>query len=147
RFGSRFICDGIPSRSRETPVGESAPECRVSSEAVQSASAGHGDPASARRAPSREFEAVGLVGALGRLVGMATKPRGLTRRGWMSAAALPIFGAIRRPNVVFILVDDLRWDELRCTGHPYAISPNADRLAREGANFQNAFATTPLCSP
>jgi len=79
---------------------------------------------------------------------MIPKRLGLTRRGWMSAAAaLPIFGAARGPNIVFILVDDLRWDELRCTGHPFVISPNADRLAREGANFQNAFATTPLCSP
>lgn len=53
----------------------------------------------------------------------------------------------RRPNVVFVLVDDLRFDELRCTGHPFADTPAADRLAREGANFLNAFATTPLCSP
>jgi N-acetylglucosamine-6-sulfatase len=53
----------------------------------------------------------------------------------------------RRPNVVFILVDDLRHDELGCTGHPFAQTPAADRLAREGANFRNAFATTPLCSP
>ncbi len=52
-----------------------------------------------------------------------------------------------RPNVVFILVDDLRFDELGCTGHPFAATPAADRLASEGANFRNAFATTPLCSP
>ena len=52
-----------------------------------------------------------------------------------------------RPNIVFILVDDLRFDELHCTGHPFAETPHADRLAREGANFRNAFATTPLCSP
>jgi hypothetical protein len=73
---------------------------------------------------------------------------GFTRREWMSAAAtLPLSGAVRPPNIVFVLVDDLRWDELRCNGHPFAISPNADRLAREGVNFLNAFATTPLCSP
>ena len=53
----------------------------------------------------------------------------------------------RRPNIVFILVDDLRFDELRCTGHPFAETPAADRLAREGGSFLNAFATTPLCSP
>jgi N-acetylglucosamine-6-sulfatase len=52
-----------------------------------------------------------------------------------------------RANVVFILVDDLRYDELGCTGHPFAQTPAADRLAREGASFRNAFATTPLCSP
>ncbi|HUS05987.1 MAG TPA: sulfatase-like hydrolase/transferase [Bryobacteraceae bacterium] len=62
----------------------------------------------------------------------------------LSLAAGP---AAERPNIVFILVDDLRFDELRCTGHPFAETPHADRLAREGANFRNAFATTPLCSP
>lgn len=52
-----------------------------------------------------------------------------------------------RPNVVFILMDDLRFDELGCTGHPFVKTPNIDRLASEGAIFRNAFATTPLCSP
>lgn len=52
-----------------------------------------------------------------------------------------------RPNIVFILVDDLRWDELGCAGHPYIKTPNIDRIAREGAMFRNAFMTTPLCSP
>lgn len=52
-----------------------------------------------------------------------------------------------RPNVVFILMDDLRWDELGCAGHPFLKTPNVDRIAREGAVFRNAFATTPLCSP
>ncbi|HKQ72560.1 MAG TPA: sulfatase [Blastocatellia bacterium] len=52
-----------------------------------------------------------------------------------------------RPNIVFILVDDLRWDELGIAGHPYVKTPNIDRIAREGAMFRNAFMTTPLCSP
>src|SRR4051794_19748853 len=52
-----------------------------------------------------------------------------------------------RPNIIFILVDDLRWDDLGCAGHPFSRTPNIDRLAREGAMFRNAFATTPLCSP
>src|SRR5512145_3355746 len=55
--------------------------------------------------------------------------------------------APRPPNVVFILVDDLRWDELGCMGHPVVRTPHIDRLAREGAAFSNAFHTTPLCSP
>jgi N-acetylglucosamine-6-sulfatase len=53
----------------------------------------------------------------------------------------------RRPNVVFILVDDLRWDELGISGHPFVKTPNIDRIGREGAVFRNAFMTTPLCSP
>jgi N-acetylglucosamine-6-sulfatase len=53
----------------------------------------------------------------------------------------------RRPNLVFVLVDDMRWDDLGASGHPFIETPNMDRLAREGARFINAFATTPLCSP
>lgn len=52
-----------------------------------------------------------------------------------------------RPNIVFILIDDLRWDELGIAGHPYIKTPNIDRIGREGALFRNAFMTTPLCSP
>ena len=46
-----------------------------------------------------------------------------------------------------VLVDDMRWDEYGAAGHNYIQTPNIDRLAREGASFKNAFATTPLCSP
>lgn len=53
----------------------------------------------------------------------------------------------KRPNVVVVLVDDLRWDEIGCAGHPFVRTPHIDRIAREGARFRNAFATTPLCSP
>ena len=52
-----------------------------------------------------------------------------------------------RPNIVLIVVDDLRFDDIGATGHPFVRTPNIDRLAREGARFLNAFATTPLCSP
>ncbi len=53
----------------------------------------------------------------------------------------------RRPNIVFVLVDDMRWDDLGVGGHPFIETPHMDRLAGEGARFTNAFATTPLCSP
>ena len=52
-----------------------------------------------------------------------------------------------RPNIVFILLDDLRWNALSCMGHPTARTPHIDRLAKEGALFRNFFVTTPLCSP
>jgi N-acetylglucosamine-6-sulfatase len=70
----------------------------------------------------------------------------MRRREFLAASALAA-AQPARPNVVFVLVDDLRFDELGCTGHPFAQTPNCDRLAREGANFRNAFAATPLCSP
>ncbi len=51
------------------------------------------------------------------------------------------------PNMIVILVDDMRWDDLGCAGHPFSKTPHMDRIATEGARFLNAFATTPLCSP
>lgn len=54
---------------------------------------------------------------------------------------------VKRPNIIVVLVDDMRWDEFGAAGHNYIKTPNIDRIAKEGANFVNAFATTPLCSP
>jgi len=51
------------------------------------------------------------------------------------------------PNIVVVVVDDLRWDEFGAAGHPYLETPNIDRLAKEGATFRNAFHVVPLCSP
>ena len=52
-----------------------------------------------------------------------------------------------RPNFVVVLVDDLRWDGVGATRHPFVDTPNVNQLAREGVVFRNAFVTTPLCSP
>jgi len=53
----------------------------------------------------------------------------------------------QRPNVIVVVVDDLRWDELGIAGHPFLGTPNIDRLARDGAWLTNAFHAVPLCSP
>ncbi|MDQ3621721.1 MAG: sulfatase [Verrucomicrobiota bacterium] len=53
----------------------------------------------------------------------------------------------RRPNVLFILCDDLRPDALGCYGSAHVKTPHIDRLAREGVRFANTFCTTSLCSP
>ena len=53
----------------------------------------------------------------------------------------------RKPNFLVILIDDLRYDEFGAGGHPYLRTPNIDRLAIEGALFERAFHTTPICSP
>lgn len=53
----------------------------------------------------------------------------------------------RPKNIVFILVDDLRYDIFGFMGHPFIETPNIDALASEGVQFQNAFVTTSLCSP
>ena len=80
----------------------------------------------------------------------ADAARLLGRRRFLAGAALAgglARAADMRPNIVFVLMDDLRWDELHCTGHPFALTPNIDRLAAEGVTFRNAFVTSPLCSP
>jgi len=56
--------------------------------------------------------------------------------------------ASTRPNVVFVLTDDQRWDAISLHGNSAPLeTPNIDRLGREGVYFRNAFATTALCSP
>ena len=60
---------------------------------------------------------------------------------------MPAPPALERPNLLVILIDDLRFDEFGAGGHPYMLTPHIDRLAREGALCLNAFHTTPLCSP
>jgi arylsulfatase A-like enzyme len=64
-----------------------------------------------------------------------------------AAATAPATRTGPAPNIVMVLVDDLRWDEFGVSGHPYAETPNIDRLAAEGAMFVNAFHAVPLCSP
>lgn len=67
---------------------------------------------------------------------------------WVTAIATACAATdLAKPNVIFVLVDDLRWDDLGCAGHPFSRTPHINRIAREGAQFLNAFATTPLCSP
>ncbi len=52
-----------------------------------------------------------------------------------------------RPDVLFVLVDDLRWDALGYMGHPFVKTPNIDRLRSQGAMMANAFVTTSICCP
>jgi arylsulfatase A-like enzyme len=72
---------------------------------------------------------------------------GLVACGKQEAPAPPASPNSDRPNLVVVLVDDLRFDEFHAGGHPYLETPNIDRLAREGALFVNAFHAVPLCSP
>ncbi|MBD2361099.1 sulfatase [Anabaena minutissima FACHB-250] len=52
-----------------------------------------------------------------------------------------------RPNVVFILVDDMGWGDLSIYGRPDFETPNLDRLARQGVRFTNAYANQTVCTP
>ncbi len=53
----------------------------------------------------------------------------------------------RRPNFVFFLTDDQRWDAMSCAGNRILRTPNMDRIAAEGMRFRNAFVTNALCAP
>ena len=50
----------------------------------------------------------------------------------------------RKPNIIFILTDDQRWDAVGYAGNPIIKTPNLDRLAHSGIWFRNAFVTTPI---
>ncbi len=54
--------------------------------------------------------------------------------------------AATRPNIVFLLIDDLRWDAIGCNGDRVARTPEIDRLAQHGVNFRHMFCTTSICS-
>ncbi|MBK9166967.1 MAG: sulfatase [Bryobacterales bacterium] len=54
--------------------------------------------------------------------------------------------AQERPNLVFLLSDDQRWDALGAMGHPILRTPHLDRLASRGVLFRNHFVTTSICA-
>ncbi|HUU28881.1 MAG TPA: sulfatase-like hydrolase/transferase [archaeon] len=53
----------------------------------------------------------------------------------------------KRPNFVFILIDDMGWRDSGCYGSTFYETPNIDRLARGGMRFTDAYAACPVCSP
>jgi arylsulfatase A-like enzyme len=53
----------------------------------------------------------------------------------------------RRPNVIFILADDLGYGDLGCFGQKHIRTPHLDRLAAEGMRFTNAYAGATVCAP
>jgi arylsulfatase A-like enzyme len=74
------------------------------------------------------------------IVGLATAPVFfLGRRGFGGATS-------SRPNIVFILADDLGYADLSCYGRPDFKTPNIDRLATEGVRFTQAYANSAVCS-
>ena len=60
---------------------------------------------------------------------------------------LPVRSATSRPNIVFILADDLGWTDLACYGSKYYETPNIDRLAAQGLKFTSGYTCGPNCQP
>jgi arylsulfatase A-like enzyme len=76
----------------------------------------------------------------------------LSRREFVGAAIAaavvrPTIQPRRRPNILFILADDLGYGDLSCYGRPDYQTPNLDRLASQGVRFLNAYSASPVCTP
>ncbi|HTM49391.1 MAG TPA: sulfatase-like hydrolase/transferase [Bryobacteraceae bacterium] len=73
----------------------------------------------------------------------------ISRRGLLTGAAASLAQGAgpARPNILFIMVDEMRWDAMRCAGHPVVDTPNLDRLAKQGMRFANSYTVAPVCSP
>ncbi len=66
---------------------------------------------------------------------------------FLTNAVLTHCQADDRPNVIFILCDDLGWRDVGCFGSTYHKTPNIDQLASRGIRLTQAYAASPLCSP
>ena len=68
--------------------------------------------------------------------------------GWTNLAAGASSNAVaKKPNIVFILIDDMGWKDLGCYGGSFFETPNIDRLAAEGMRFTNGYAACAVCTP
>ncbi len=67
--------------------------------------------------------------------------------GAAGVSALSLRAGNRPPNIVLILADDLGYGDLSCYGHPTIMTPNLDRMAREGMRFTQFYSAAPLCTP
>lgn len=71
-----------------------------------------------------------------------------TRRSFLQHATAAAFAkASGKPNIVFILADDLGWRDTSLYGSTFCETPNLERLAQRGMMFSQAYAANPLCSP
>jgi arylsulfatase A-like enzyme len=53
----------------------------------------------------------------------------------------------QKPNVLWIMADQLRFDYLSCYGHPHLHTPHIDALAARGVRFTNTYVQSPVCGP
>ncbi|VGO13922.1 Arylsulfatase [Pontiella desulfatans] len=75
------------------------------------------------------------------------KKHGLQNLVVLSACAFVCGAFAGKPNIIFILTDDLGYGDLGVMGHPYVESPNIDRLANEGLQLEQAYTAAAWCSP
>lgn len=63
------------------------------------------------------------------------------------AVASSAVAETEKPNILFILIDDMGWMDLSCQGNKFVHTPNIDKLATQGMRFTDAYASAPVCSP
>ena len=75
--------------------------------------------------------------------------RGLAFAAALASCAGLLTGAenARRPNILFLMTDQQRWDCVAANGNKFIKTPNMDRIAARGANFTHAFVASPVCVP
>jgi arylsulfatase A-like enzyme len=66
--------------------------------------------------------------------------------GFFLTAAMPVFAAAEKPNIIFIMVDDMGYHDLGCYGSKTIRTPNIDRLAAEGMRFTNCYSGDTVCA-
>lgn len=65
----------------------------------------------------------------------------------LAAPVLSTHAASGKPNILFIMVDEMKWNVMSCAGHSIVKTPNLDRLAKEGTRFATAYTVAPICTP
>lgn len=74
----------------------------------------------------------------------------LSRREFLGSAAAAGSAVAQQknlPNILFIMVDEMRWDAMGSEKHPVVQTPNLDRLAKQGVRFSESYTVAPVCSP
>ena len=97
-----------------------------------------------RKVTRREFVRTALSGSA--LAGAAIAGAGI-RASPSLGQRRQARGGTDRPNILFILADDLGYGDLSCYGRPDYQTPNLDRLATQGVRFVNAYSASPVCTP
>ncbi len=77
---------------------------------------------------------------------MRSHCRRLFLASMLGIAAVSGFAQTEKPNIIFILTDDQRWDAIGYSGNDIIQTPEMDDLAAQGTYFRNALVTTPICS-
>ena len=86
-----------------------------------------------------------MIGIIGRFKWMVAVPLAVAMLA-SSAAPAQTTQPVRRPNIVFMLIDDLGWGELGCYGNTFNETPRIDKFATTAMRFTEAYCQ-PTCSP